>query len=231
MFRIFEISQFECDKILERFLRDEKTVDVPPETFKTILYNAEIQTIERNNNDWKLPYEYVCWKNLLIDIDFDAEPVDKILKEQILPAKPDKLIIETLLNLKISSHWFLDANYSDEFEDLIKELKTSENLDELVFENLNKIFYEEEKLSWVKKLKMVAFIKYSIGKDDESSMILGLTQDENLMNELFENILKRSIYEYLMTIKYNKDQNTEQFTIDEIDSRIKYIEEKWVQNV
>ena len=61
-------------------MRDEKTVDVPPETFKTILYNAEIQTIERNNNDWKLPYEYVCWKNLLIDIDFDAEPVDKILK-------------------------------------------------------------------------------------------------------------------------------------------------------
>ena len=230
-FGFFEISQFECDKILERFLRDEKTVDVPPETFKTILYNAEIQTIERNNNDWKLPYEYVCWKNLLIDIDFDAEPVDKILKEQILPAKPDKLIIETLLNMKISSHWFLDANYSDEFEDLIKELKTSENLDELVLENLNKIFYEEEKLSWVKKLKMVAFIKYSIGKDDESSMILGLIQDENLMNELFENILKRSIYEYLMTIKYNKDQNTEQFTIDEIDSKIKYIEEKWVQNV
>lgn len=230
-FGFFEISQFECDKILERFLRDEKTVDVPPETFKTILYNAEIQTIERNNNDWKLPYEYVCWKNLLIDIDFDAEPVDKILKEQILPAKPDKLIIETLLNMKISSHWFLDANYSDEFEDLIKELKTSENLDELVSKNLNKIFYEEEKLSWVKKLKMVAFIKYSIGKDDESSMILGLTQDENLMNELFENILKRSIYEYLMTIKYNKDQNTEQFTIDEIDSKIKYIEEKWVQNV
>lgn len=75
------------------------------------------------------------------------------MKEQILPAKPDKLIIETLLNMKISSHWFLDANYSDEFEDLIKELKTSENLDELVFENLNKIFYEEEKLSWVKKLK------------------------------------------------------------------------------
>ena len=230
-FGFFEISQFECDKILERFLRDEKTVDVPPETFKTILYNAEIQTIERNNNDWKLPYEYVCWKNLLIDIDFDAEPVDKILKEQILPAKPDKLIIETLLNMKISSHWFLDANYSDEFEDLIKELKTSENLDELVSKNLNKIFYEEEKLSWVKKLKMAAFIKYSIGKDDESSMILGLTQDENLMNELFENILKRSIYEYLMTIKYNKDQNTEQFTIDEIDSKIKYIEEKWVQNV
>ena len=51
------------------------------------------------------------------------------------------------------------------------------------------------------------------------------------MNELLENILKRSIYEYLVTIKYNKDQNTEQFAIDEIDSRIKFIEEKWVQNV
>lgn len=230
-FGFFEISQFECDKILERFLRDEKTVDVLPEAFKTILYNAEIQTIERNNNNWKLPYEYVCWKNLLIDIDFDLEPIDKILKEQILPIKPDKSIIEMLSKMKISSHWFLDANYSDEFEYLIKELKRIDDLDELVSNNISKIFYEEEKMSWIKKLKMTAFIKYSIGKDDESSIILGLTEDENLINELLENILKRSIYEYLVTIKYNKDQNTEQFTIDEIDSKIKFIEEKWVQNV
>ena len=230
-FGFFEISQFECDKILERFLRDEKTVDIAPDAFKTILYNAELKTIERNHNDWKLPYEYVCWKNLLIDIDFDIEPIEQILKEQILPTKPDNSIVDKLAKMKISSHWFLDADYSDEFENLIKELKSTDNLDELVAQNIEKVFYEEEKLSWIDKLKMAAFIKYSIGKDDESSLILGLTQDENLMSKLFENILKRSIYEYLMTIKYNKDLNTENFSPDEIDDKIKYIEEKWVQNV
>ncbi len=46
-FGFFEISQFECSKILERFLKDEKTVAVSPDTFKTILNNAEIITMER----------------------------------------------------------------------------------------------------------------------------------------------------------------------------------------
>lgn len=34
-----------------------------------------------------------------------------------------------------------------------------------------------------------------------------------------------------MTIKYNKDMNTENFTPDEIDEKINYVEEKWVKNV
>ena len=230
-FGFFDISQFECDKILERFLRDEKTVDIPPEAFKTILNNAEKTTIERNNNDWKLPYEYVCWKNLLIDIDSDIESVEQILKEQIIPAKNNSLIIDKLSEMKISSHWFLDANYSDEFEELLEELKTNNNLNELLEKHIEKIFYPEEKASWIQKLIMSAYIKYSIGKDDEASLVYGLSQDERLLKELFESIIKRSIYEYLMTIKYNKDINIDNLTDSEIELKIQYIEEKWVKNV
>lgn len=230
-FGFFDISQFECDKILERFLRDEKTVDIPPEAFKTILNNAEKTTIERNNNNWKLPYEYVCWKNLLIDIDSDVEPVEQILKEQIIPAKNDSLIIDKLSEMKISSHWFLDANYSDEFEELLEELKTNNNLDELLEKHIEKIFYPEEKASWIQKLIMSAYIKYSIGKDDEASLVYGLSQDERLLEELFKSIIKRSIYEYLMTIKYNKDITIHHLSDSEIELKIQYIEEKWVKNV
>ena len=230
-FGFFEISQFECDKILERFLRDEKTVELPPEAFKTILHNAQMQSILRNGNNWKLPYEYVCWSNLLLDIDFDNESIEQILKEQILPQKVDKTIIPMLEKMKISSHWFLDGNYSDEFEDLVVEMKSTKDLDALVEKYLPNVFYAEEKESWIDKLLMSAYIKYSIGKDDEASLVYGLSQDENLLAELFNTILKRSIYEYLMTIKYNKEMNTENFTPDEIDEKINYVEEKWVKNV
>lgn len=230
-FGFFEISQFECGKILERFLRDEKTINLPPEAFKTILHNAEMTTVSRNNNDRKLPYEYVCWKNLLIDIDFDSEPIEQILKEQILPSKTDKTVIEKLHQMKVSSHWFLDANYSDEFEQMIKELKNCEDLDSLIEKYLNPVFYPEEKTVWKNKLIMSAYIKYSIGKDDEASLIYGLSQNEDLKEELFKSILKRSVYEYLITIKFNKELNTEQYSSNDIESKIKYIEEKWVQNV
>ena len=79
-----------------------------------------------------MPYEYVCWKNLLIDIDFDSEQIETILSEQIVPAKVDREIITELDDMKISAHWFLDCNYSDEFTILLKELKDCQNLNELI---------------------------------------------------------------------------------------------------
>lgn len=230
-FGFFDISKFECSKILEKFLKDEKTVDINPESFKTILYNAEITTIKNNQNNWKLPYEYVCWKNLLIDIDCDNQLLEQILKEQISPSKVDDSTIEKLSEMKISEHWFLDYLYSDEFQNALKEIKTCKSLDELVENNLNKVFYDTEKTAWIQKIITCAYIKYAIGKDTEAQEIYGLSQNSDILNELFRNILKRSIYEYLMLIKYSKDIDNNGLTHNEIDDKIKYIEEKWVKNV
>ncbi len=229
-FGFFEISQFECNKILERFLKDERTVDIIPEAFVTILNNAEKITIETGNN-WKLPYEYVCWRNLLIDINYEDKQVEQILKEQIAPVKLDLSVLNDMEKMKVSAKWFLDQNYSAEFKTVIKELKNSNDLDSLVEKHTDIVFYEEEKLLWIKKLLVSSYIKYSKNKEDEASKLYSLTLNETLMEEFFKNILKRSIYEYLMTIRYNKDLNDENFSPEEIDTKIKYIENKWVKNV
>lgn len=230
-FGFFDISEFECSKILERFLRDEKTVDINPESFKTILYNAEMQIIKASNGDWKLPYEYVCWKNLLLDIESDEQMIENILKEQVIPDKVDNSIIEKLTKLKVSTRWFLDYQYSDEFEEALEKLKGETNLDDFIENNLEKVFYPEEKQGWIQKLIMCAYIKFAIGKDDEAQKIYGLSQDNKILNELFKDILKRSIYEYLLLIKYDKNINSNGLEPDEIDEKIKYIEQKWVKNV
>lgn len=230
-FGFFEISQFECEKILERFLKDEKTVEINPETFKTILNNAEQTTIKRNQNKWKLPYEYVCWKNLLIDIDYDNETINEIIDNSILSSKVDADSINALSKMKISAHWFMDEKYSPEFEDLLKELNGCNDLQALTDKHFDKIFTAEEKKLWVDKLIFSAYIKYTKGKDAQAGMILGITKDETVLNELFTNILKRSIYEYLTLVKYDKNVDSYGLTHDEIEDKIKFIESKWVQNV
>ncbi|MBQ8460220.1 hypothetical protein IJ541_08985 [bacterium] len=230
-FGFFEISEFECSKILERFLRDEKTVDIDPESFKTILYNAEVQTIKANQNKWKLPYEYVCWKNLLIDVDFDAQSVEEIINEQVIPSNVDDSVFEKLAQMKVSAHWFMDCQYSSEFEEVLAKLKSSNNLDELVENNLNKVFDEKEQAEWIKKIYVSSYIKYVIGKEDEAGLILGITKDEKVLKNFFAEILKRSIYEYLMLIKYNTSVDNHNLTHDEINDKINYIESRWVHNV
>ena len=133
--------------------------------------------------------------------------------------------------MKVSAHWFLDYQYSDEYENALKTLKQEQNLDLWIDKNLDNIFYEQEQQEWTKKLLVSSYIKYSIGKDDEAQEIYGLAKDETLKKELYKEILKRSIYEYLMAIKYDKNINHHNLTIEDIDNDIKYIEEKWVQHV
>lgn len=230
-FGFFEISKFECSKILERFLKDEKTVNISPEAFKTILHNAEMTTIKNNHNIWKFPYEYVCWRNLLIDVDFDDRSIEEILAENLKKQTVGKDIVSMLEELKISSHWFLDANYSNEFVDVLKKLKTSTNLDELVEEHVTLVFDDEEDKSWTKKILMSAYLKHAIGKDDEAVLVYGLANSPEAKSELYKEILKRSIYEYLMVVKYDKNIELYGLTHEEINDKIKYIEEKWVCNV
>lgn len=230
-FGFFEISEFEYSKILERFLRDEKTVDISPEGFKTLLHNAEITTIKKSNNHWKFPYEYICWRNLLIDIDFDTRTIDEILQTEVTPTDKTDGLLDRLEELRFASRWFLDPNYSNEFIDLLKELKTSDNLDELINQSVEKVFTEEEKDEWTKKIAASAYIKHVIGKDDDASLIYGLVLSNEAKTDLYKEILKRSIYEYLMVIKYDKNINSYDLTHEDINDKIKYIEEKWVSNV
>ena len=227
-FGFYEISQFECDKILERFLKDEKVASICPEAFKNILYNSEMLTIKSNNN-WELPYEYVCWKSLLIDIDSEDKNINEVLEANISPANIDETIFEKLNDMKVSTHWFLDGYYSDEFEDLLKSAQGNEDLESIINEYKDKVFYPEEKESWIKKLLIASYIKFVIDKKDEAEQIYALIFNEKLLDKFFDNLLKRSIYEYFMTIKYNRDMNILKYSDDEIISKIGYIEKNWVK--
>lgn len=230
-FGFFEISEFEYSKILERFLRDEKTVDITPEAFRTILYNAELATVQKTGNNWKFPYEYVCWRNLLIDIDFDPQKIEEILKEKVSPLQITGSIASKLEELRISSRWFLDMDYSNEFTKILKMIKTAGNLDELVNNHWESVFDEAEKTEWKKKILFSAYIKFAIGKEDDAGFVYGILFSEQAQAVLFKEILKRSIYEYLMVVKYDKSVNSYDLTHEEINDKINYIEEKWVDNV
>jgi hypothetical protein len=125
----------------------------------------------------------------------------------------------------------LDYKYSDEFENLLKALKDTKDIDSLVEQNIDKVFYSEEKIEWINKLILSAYIKSVIGKDEQAQILYGITQDDLVLKEMFGQILQRSIYEYLTVVKYDKNIESFGLTYEDIEGKIKYIEDKWVQNV
>ena len=226
-----DISKFECDKIIERFYQDEPVLKISPEALKIILINAEKLAD-------KFPYEYICWKNLLSDIETQNINIKNIIQESVSTINLTDKDLRTLCDDEFTQHWFLDYDYSDEvtamFDELNKKLQNNEykiDFDEIINKHLNQIFYEEEYFVWSERLVMCAFLKLLTNKKEQASLIFALYNNEDAKLEFFKNVLRRSIYEYYFSLKYNTELNNEKFSINELDYIIKLIENRWVQNV
>ena len=81
--------------------------------------------------------------------------------------------------------------------------------------------------------RLISYYKKLPGIGERSAERLAIAtlefKDEEIKQELYKSILKRSIYEYLMVIKYDKSVENNGLTIEEIDDKIKFIEEIWVK--
>ncbi len=220
-----EISQFECDKIIERFYSNEKEINVTPETLKHILINAENISRQKANN-WLLPYEYVCWKNLLADIECDRNSFETILSTRLNKRKLSDKDIEKIIQSDFADKWFLNAGYSDEFEEICN-LSTN-NFDTLVNENLDKVFYASERSIWARRLLSTAYLLLSQENIEMAEILYNLYYDQAQLQEFFKNILRRSIYEYYVNLKFNTELNNGRYTLKELDEIIAQIEGLWV---
>ena len=186
-----EISKFECNTIIERFYRGQRALDLNPELLKAFLVKAE------KLSKHQMPYEYVCWKNLLVDIE--TENLDKII--DLISLNADKLNeqeFENILQADFTDYWFLNSDYSDEFEDFIKLLNETEPKDyeKIIEDNIDNIFYPEEKHVWYERILNVAILKYLAGSEKTAKALYSLYKDENYKRELLKNIVRKSIYEY-----------------------------------
>ena len=226
-----DISKFECDKIIERFYQDEEVLKISPEALKTILINAE------KLSD-KFPYEYICWKNLLADIEPETTDIKTFLTTNLTPAELSIEDIKRLSTDEFTKHWFLDYGYSSEFNEMIDflnaKLQNSDykiDFDDVIALYFDGIFDKTEHAVWSERLIMSAYLKFLTGQTDCANLIYGLYFNETLKKEFFKNIIRKSIYEYYFGLKYNTELNDGKFSLNELDYIIKLIEAKWVQNV
>lgn len=226
-----ELSKFECDTIIDRFYREEKSLEISPENFRTILYNAEL--ISQKSKNWLLPYEYVCWKNLMSDIPFEKAPLKEILDNMLEKREISLDEFNSVLNADFMLHWFLDAHYSDEFEDFLddlnEKLKIGDNVDfdKLVEKNTEKIFYPEEKTVWSARLLNCAYLKLITGNPHTAEILYNIYYNNNFKHTFFKFIMRKSIYEYYFNMQYNND--TSIFDLDQISNIVAVIESKWVK--
>lgn len=242
-----QISAAEYSRITERFYNGSDHVYINPHFAKTMLNNAERLT---RKVEGKLSYEYICWKNLFSDIESEPVPIELTLRMEF---KQDKLSEESLnkiYNMDFIQRWFLDTEYSPEFKIIVEDLNSRMasnffqfDLDEIVEANLEKIFSSKEKNLLDKRILMGAYLKFLEGSKTEAQDLYSLYFDEDKKSELSKNIIRKSLYEYYVSMKFKYKEEHKMTNIfamrnkpkpqevsqKQIDLMISLIERLWVK--
>lgn len=242
-----DISKAEFDRIVDRFYNGDEHIFINPKELKTILVHAEKLTRKFGK---KISYEYICWRNLLSDIEIESKPIEITLKSK-LSAKPlSEENLEQIFMFDFVQRWFFDVESNDEFRTFIenlneniKENNMSFDFNELVTQKLPKIFTIEQKDLLDKRILMSSYLKLLSENNEDAQFLYSLYFDEDKKKELAETILKKSIYEYYVTLKFKqKDeskmknifamrnkQKTTELSTKQIDLVISIIESLWVK--
>ena len=105
------------------------------------------------------------------------------------------------------------------------------DFDTIVDESADKIFDCSEKSTWAKRILVCAYLKMLDKKEKTAENLCTVYKSEKNFSTLLKHILKRSIYEYYVNLKFNTDENQDKFTLAELDAIISKIEQRWVRNV
>lgn len=240
-----EISKQEFEKIVDRFYGKDEHIYLNPSVIKAILMGADKLTRKTGG---KISYEYICWKTLFADIEAEPVPIELTMQSQFVQMPIIDSEMEQIYMLDFVQRWFFDTEYSEEFKTLASGLniQISEGVEidfeSVVQENWSKIFTDNQKSFLDKRILMSAYLKYLSGDIEEAQLLYSLYYDEENKTKLQQTILRKSIYEYYVLLKFKaKEENkmtnifsmknkqkTSELTAQQIESTIAAIEKVWV---
>lgn len=225
-------------KIVDKFYNYQEKYEITAGVVKYLI-NKAVETSYLNNE--VMPYEYICWESILLDIK-EEKPNVNIEKIELNQKDIDKLSLSDFVQ-----NWFFDEITTESFktfiDNLSKEFKAnnfSVDLDKYIADNYDKIYTQEEQECLAVIFNFAAYLRY-IKNDVEMARIL-YSLDTNYA--FLTNILRKSIYEYYVGKRYiiknqRKASNlfeqklqpkAEDFQLLQLDMIISSIEAKWVDN-
>ena len=230
-----EITKTDLKKILHKFYGEKGGVEVEHSVVKYLVDRAE--KLARYNKD-SVPYEYVCWKNTLLDIE-PTKPECKLEFVDLTKENIDELCLDD-----ISQSWFYDEYTSKEFANMIKDLNEvfkandfNVDLDKFLEENYSKVYTPEEIEHWKNRFYLTAYLKQLEGDNRKAQLYYSIGDNKSFLM----NILRKSIYEYYVLQRWNlknsanttnmfkKDKHlSSEFELMQLDMIISTIESKWV---
>src|SRR5574344_239580 len=242
-----EISKIDFERIVNKFYDGEKQVKIDFHLAKKMLSDAQKLT---RKNGGVISYEYICWKTILSDIEEEHVPIELTLKSRYQPISVGE-VLEEIYDMDFLQKWFFNIEYNADFRAIVEnfnfQIKGNNfefDLEKTVKEKTPYIFTSDEKNYLDKRLLMSAYLKYLAGENDDAQKLYSMYLDEDSKQLLSENIVRKSIYEYYVMLKFkskeenkmtnifalrNNKKKTVELTPKQIELMIGIIEGLWVK--
>ena len=224
-----EISVFEADFLLDKLIGTDFKAQISPEVFKMLLDKAEYI----NYKNSAPPYEYNCWKKVFTDIPPADLNIAEYLETNLDLSASNEADINKVLNQDFTNSWFKKPTFGDEteefFNQLNKELKNKSiydiDIEQFISEHIDKIFYDEEKQNWSKRLVMTAYGRYLLEDKKNASALLKITKEKPLANIFYDFVMKQTVFQYFLNLQEEKSHK--EYTANELENILSYLETKW----
>lgn len=225
-------------KIVDKFYNYQEKYEISPSIVKHLINKAVEHSYENNE---VMPYEYICWESILLDIEA-IRPDINIEKKELNQKDIDKLCLNNLVQ-----NWFFDEITSPEFKEFIDKLSNEFrqnnfdiDLDKFLADHYDEIFTTKELTYQMITFNIAAYLRTLKGDQELATILYSLNSNYAFLT----NILRKSIYEYYVGKRYvlknqkkasNKFEQKLQpkavdFELLHLDMIISCIEAKWVDH-
>ena len=225
-------------KIVDKFYNYQEKYEVSPGFVKYLLRQAEENSYI---NQEPIPYEYICWQSILLDIE-PEKPEINLDKKELNQKDIDKLCLNDYVQ-----NWFFDEITSEEFKIFIDKLSAefksnnfNVDLDKFIADNFDSIYTAKELAYKLITFNISAYLRYLKGDKELAQILYSLGSNYAFLT----NIVRKSIYEYYVGKRYilknqRKASNifekrmqprVDDFQLLQLDMIISSIEARWVDN-
>ncbi len=238
-FGFHSMTENDFYRIVDKFYNYQERYEVEPEVIKYILNQAEESS---HTNGETIPYEYICWQSIMLDI-IPKKPEINLEKKELNQKEIDKLCMSDYVQ-----NWFFDEITSDTFGAFISKLsdeykKNNFNVDadKFIADHFDEIYTAPELAYKLVTFSLAAYLRYTKGDMELAQIFYSLGTNYQFLT----NIIRKSIYEYYVGLRYilknkqktksafqpKQNREDEQFKLLQLDLIISSIEARWVEHV
>jgi len=238
-FGFHTMTEQDFNRVVDKFYNYQERYEIKPEIMKYILNQAEENS---HINDEQIPYEYICWQSILLDIEAE-KPELNIEKKELNQKDIDKLCLSDYVQ-----NWFFDEITSDTFGMFITKLSQEYkknnfqvDLDKFIADHYDEIYTAPELAYKLVTFNIAAYLRYTKGDTELAQVFYSLGTNYQFLT----NIVRKSIYEYYVGLRYvlknkqktastfnskKQDNEGDDFKLLQLDLIISSIEARWVDN-